>query len=375
MFEQLINHFFKYEFVYVFIFVALSFLLLAIIVNKQILKISFILLFSVFFSIFAIEFFLSLKMLPLNNNSQKHYTTHIFDESIDFSKLVRKKRLRYNENGQEYLFWNTDFIKKDKDNRIFVYNVYETTYQNGFRYTECDFDAEKNYVFLGCSFMYGLGVNDNQTLPYLFYKLSKFKIGVLNCGFPATGSNSALNIVQNNVVRKFIKQDKKIEKFIYLFIFDHIRRNFRNEFEKDIPGDNYIYEKGKFIGIKQPFGIFINNLEHSYIFRKFFLNLIEDKNKMFYEKYFINSLIKMNNIVENQYGSRLTIVLWMGANKGFDENSIKKLKNTNLDILMLPEFDDNYVIPHDGHPNEKANREIAELLLKHFEEQDKKHEK
>lgn len=283
--------------------------------------------------------------------------------------------MKYNENGQEYLFWNTDFIKKDQDNRIFVYNVYETTYQNGFRYTECDFDTEKNYVFLGCSFIYGLGVNDNQTLPYLFYKLSKFKIGVLNCGVPGTGSNSALNILQNNVVRKFIEQDKKIEKFIYLVIFDHIRRNFRDEFEQDNPADNYIFANNKFIKICQPFSFFTDTFARSYIFRKFFFNLIKDNGQTFYKEYFINSLFKMNDIVENCYNSKLTVIFWDHGGYVWDNDFIEKLKNKNLDILVLPEFDDSCFIPNDGHPNEKANRKIAKILLKHFEEQDKKNEK
>lgn len=374
MLEQLINHFFRYEFVYVFIFCAILFLLLAAIVKKQILKITSIFLFSIFFSIFASEFFLSLKMRPLNDQSQKIFTMYFFDESIDYSKLERKKHLRYDVNGQQFHFLDTDFIKKDKDNRIFVYNAYETKYQSAFRYTESNLKDGIYYIFLGCSFMYGLGLNDNQTLPYFFSKILDYKFGVLNCGIPASGSNSALNILESGIFKRMVKKVNKIKHFIYLGMAAHPLRNFTNEFS-DESSDNYVYTNNKFIKVCQPFSFFTDTFARSYIFRKIFLNLIENKNRDFYEDYFINSLLKMNDIIEKKYDSKFTVLLWMGEELKFETEFIEKLKSTNLDILVLPEFDRSYLIHNDEHPNEKANREIAKILLKHFEEQDKKNEK
>lgn len=371
MFEQLINHFFKYEFVYVFIFISLSFLLIAIIAKKQTLKIIFMLLFSIFFSLFVVEIFLSLQMPLPKTQFPKEITEQILNNNIDVLKLTKNKHLRFDINGKEYHNGYMDFIKNDNDKRVLVYDVYETTYQNMFRYTKSDLSADKKYVFLGCSFMYGLGLEDNQTLPYCFSKMLNYECGVLNCGVAGVGSNTVLNILQSNIVGKFIKQNKKIEKFIYLAMTDHPIRNFTDHFLGK-SSDNYIYEKDEFIKTEQPFEIFIGTFAKSYIFKKIFLNLIEDKNKDFYEEYFINSLLKMNDIIENQYNSKFTVLLWMGEGLKFEKNFIEKLQNIGLDILVLPEIDASYFIPNDGHPNEKANKEIAEILLKHFQEQDKK---
>ncbi len=364
MLEQLINHFFRYEFVYVFIFCTILFLLLTVIIKKQILKITSIFLFSVFFTLFIVEFFLFLRMDPLNNTSKKLFAIHIVDKNIDFLKLDIKKYLRYAKNGIQ-----------DGEDKFFLYNGNETTYQNGFRYTKCNFDNGLDYVFLGCSFVYGLGLEDNQTLPYLFSKMLNYEYGILNCGVSGCSSNTALNIIKSDILKKFMKKNKNIKHFIYFFIPWQPIRNFTNEFSSTQSSDNYIYEKGKFIKAKQPFGTYMEIFGRSYLFRKIFLNLIENKNKDFYEEYFINSLLQIRDIVKNKYNSKFTVLLWNKPRSLFNGYVIDKLIKTDIDYISLPEFGAEYVIPNDGHPNEKANREIAKLLLKHFQEQDKKNEK
>ncbi|MDD5021226.1 MAG: hypothetical protein PHR82_03695 [Endomicrobiaceae bacterium] len=296
----------------------------------------------------------------------------IFNEKIDISDLNKRRHLKYNLNNKEYHFLNTDLVRKE--NEANVYDVYETRYQNGFRYTKSDLGADKEYIFLGCSFTYGVGLEDTQTLPYIFSKKLNYKYGVLNCGVSGSGSNTALNMLKSDILKFFIKQDKPIKHFIYMAIYDHITRNFTDEFSYK-SSDNYVYENNKFIKIRQPFGFFTDTFARSYIFREFFLDFIENKNETFYENYFIKSLEEMDSIIKEKYNSKFTVLLWNDEQFCFEKEFIEKMQSTNLDFIILPKFTYKYIIPNDVHPNEKANEEIAKILLKHFEEQDKKDEK
>ena len=52
----------------------------------------------------------------------------------------------------------------------------------------------------------------------------------------------------------------------------------------------------------------------------------------------------------------------------------EKLKETNLDLIFLPEYFNekgSYKLEHDGHPTAKANKEIAEILYNHINKKDK----
>ncbi len=371
MLEQLINHFSKYEFVYIFIFVALSFLVLSVVIKKQALKIIFMFLFSVFFAVTVVEYLLSLDMMSLSRQSQRKNIERICVDCKNVSELKINKYARYDINGKQYQYLDTKVVE-NIINKIFLRNVYETQYPNGFRYTKNDFNKQIEYIFFGCSFVYGLGLEDNQTLPY-FFSLLNDDAGVLNCGVIGSGTNTILNILQSNVLDKFIEKNSAKKYFIYLAIPEHINRNFTNEFLNE-PSDIYVYDNNKFIKNKYPFGFFNNLFVRSYIFRKLFLNLIDNNNKMFYQEYFINSLLKINAIIENQYRSNFIVVLWNEDESMFNGYIMDALKKTKINYIILPEFDSGYLIENDGHPNEKANKKIAEFLLRHFE-QDKKHEK
>ena len=216
-------------------------------------------------------------------------------------------------------------------------------------------------------FTFGLGVNDNETLPYYFSEKFGFKENVINCGVCGLASNTALSILNNKFFSPLINKNSKIKHFFYSMIEHQIYRNFVYE-NQDIGwcNDGYLYKNNKRY-IPTMIGKMKYIFARSYIFRKVFLQTVNKIFKKYYEDYMIKSLEEMNRIVKEEYKSRLTIIVWPDD---YGERFMAKLKETGLDLIFLPKYfaseEDGYRIKYDGHPTAKANKEIAEILYSHI---------
>lgn len=88
---------------------------------------------------------------------------------------------------------------------------------------------------IGCSFVYGTEINDNETLAYQLQKLTKRK--VYNYGYQAQGVQHVVYKLQDSPV--FKEQNIVPEYVIYVFITDHLNRMYLNHFTYDDP-EKYI---------------------------------------------------------------------------------------------------------------------------------------
>ncbi len=353
-------HFLNYEFGYIFLLCSLIFLIFSFLIKIKALKKTCIIFFSFFLSLTFVELILSLYMQKPQMEKKENYiyklenfTTHQVREI----KLIDGK-------GNMSAFYNSDG-SSDFGGCQKIYDVCYTMFGNGFRYTKCDYKSKEAYVFLGCSFVFGAGVNDNETLPYFFSEETSFKSNVLNCGCISKASSTSINILQNDTIGEFLK-DVEIKHFFYSFVGDHIERNFRIE-TSTCCMDNYKFINNRFSRIPQPFGTIKVAFARSYIFRKVFLRQIDKHNRRFYENYMIESLKEMEKIIKEKYKSKLTILVW----KYFlEKDLIKKIKQTNLDVIFIDQSlnseESGYSIPFDGHPTAKANKEIAQYLYNKY---------
>lgn len=360
--ELIIKHFIDYEFVYIFLFCNLVFFISVIYIKNKFLRIINIILFSVFFGLFLFEFVLSFQMDKfefskpyehISNESKNVYIQHkIYVEDEHGNKL------RY---GFENKLDKERFLKKKKYNKI--YDVTCSIRTDGFRSTKGNPLSKQTYVFLGCSFTFGDGLNDDETLPYYFSELMNFKLNVLNFGVIGKGTNLAISILNNDLIYKYA--DKDADKyFVYSLIQAHASRPF--DLVRYGGSDNWIYKDNEWIKTSsmQPFARIKVFFARSFIFRKIFLVIIDESNKEFYERYLINSLKEINRTVEQKYNSKLTIIVWPEVG----ETIVNELTNEKIDIIILPKYliEHQYKIPYDGHPNAKANKEIAEILYQHI---------
>jgi len=334
--------FLNYEFVFIFFFFSTVFFILTTYIKKQTFRIVLLGAFSVFLSLAICEYILSFK----DSYSTPWFFTIKHIENINAINITFDKGI----NNRRF----TNNLEKEED-------VVYSQYDNKLRYTKGKINSENTYVFLGCSFVFGTGLNDENTVTYYFSKLMNFTANVINCGIPGHSINTSKYILNNDLVYDLCP-NKKINHFFYFLIYDHIPRNFRIL----DPSDNMLYENGKYSRVKQPLGIFKIIFAKSYIFNKIFLPVIEQHNTLFYEEYMIESFESINKIIEDKYSSKLTIIIW----PEFDQAFIDKLNNKNFDVIVLPEYFNSETsgckIPNDGHPTAKANKEIAQILYNHI---------
>lgn len=356
----LIIHFLNYEFVYIFLLSSIIFLFLSIFIKQKIIKKLSLVIFSVFFAFSILEYSLSFtngKFMPLDyfgtfNKIERNKISSF--EEIGFLSQNKFKWIYFADNRKN----NVDL----KDKKI-LYDVKYSVYNNGFIYTKSNNLSDKTYIFLGCSFTFGEGLNDNETLPFYFSRIYNFEKNVINCGVKAKSINTALGILDNGVFLPLMNKNSKIECFFYSLIKDQIYRNFRAYNPSDIKNYN-----GKTWNInKQPYGLIKSLFARSRIFIKLILPVIDDINKEYYEDYMIKSLKEMNKIIEEKYNSKLTVIVWPDD---YGERFIKELKETKLDLIFLPEYfnseEKGYKIKYDKHPTAKANEEIAKMLYNHI---------
>lgn len=363
--EIIINHFLDYEFVYIFLFSSLFLLLISIFVKNKIIRIISIFLFSILFVLLFFEIILS---FVVSKNVDFSFNDRIMNVNHS-RKIVRHRQLFVldKKTGEEFVLSDSNISDKsfDDENYLKIWDMNFSTFEKTFfRYTKCNEFSKEAYVFLGCSFVFGEGVSDDETLPYYFSNKLDFKYNVINYGIAGKGSNTALSILNTG-----LNKNIQYKHFFFSLISDLIYRNFRLYH----PNDKFLFVDDKVKKVSYPYFKLVDIFKRSYIFRKVFLPQIEHYNRKFYDYYMIKSLEYMNKIVEEKYNSKLTILVWPDKYNKPDKYSeifMKKLKEANLDLIFLPEYfndkEKEYRIKNDVHPTAKANEEIAEILYNHI---------
>ncbi len=359
------EYFSGYQFVYIFLFGGFVFLSLAAFVKSKKIKLVCLALFSVLVTMAFAEFILALKIK--SKGTFENYPKRAF--SLRDNIVYDKRQMHViDKNGIKIKCPGRSTAAGEK----IIYDCIVSRYCNGFRYTKCNLNSDKNYIFLGCSFTFGEGLSNDMTLPHYFSGLADFKNNVLNCGLEGRSTNSAISVMNSGIISRFVNKNSKTEYVVYSLISDHIARNFRTFTSGSSPGDNHMFKEGKWIRAAQPFGIFKIIFAKSYIFNTIFLQHIDKYNESYYEDYMIDSLKKLNEITKTKYNGKLIVMVWPDLNK--ITRFMNKLKNTDLDLIFIPKYfeDDEYKIAEDGHPNGKANLEIAKILMAHIESKDNK---
>lgn len=239
--------------------------------------------------------------------------------------------------------------------------------------------VERFVVLGGCSFTYGNGLNDVDTINNYIAQLSD-KVYPYNYAVGATGMNVLLSMI---IHTKFSEQiPEKEGDFVYIYIPAHVQRALgywpslafskRNPyFEEDENG--HLVQNGSFETGRS----FLTKLIETVALllpQKFLAN--RDFPRIF--DFAFNRACKMVVEAKEQWQKQypesrfLTYFHPMG---GEDEKMEKCLKENNVDTLVGKEFTFPYeeaTVPLDGHPNGKANKVIAAEILNWLMQNEKK---
>lgn len=301
----------------------------------------------------------------------------VFSGTFADNKLVSGKKDLLGFGPAEDTCFKVTAIRKQNDSLI--YNVVYS-FKNGQRIVPENNDSAINQaVFLGCSYVFGDGLNDNQTLPYFFSQFSSAtekQFDVQNYAFSGYGAHQAYMITTEKLLKNKQKPLQEGSIVIYYFIPSHIERA-AGSVIWDVFGPWYEVENGQIVlkGTFDDKNLFRENYvtkrltsiwQNSNLYKSFFQPKTTQKDVQR-----VMEMIKQMNFEFSRKKIRFIVVV--GSFNSTDENHdmIKStLYSNNIEHYfidsIIPSFQKkkaSYTIIGDGHPNEKFNIELARYLV------------
>jgi hypothetical protein len=269
-------------------------------------------------------------------------------------------------NGPEYGFLNQPNSDLREEIRDFDHVVFDQTYhidEFGRRLTGKPISSKHFIALFGCSFTFGVGLKDEQTLSADLAK--DLKTQTYNYGIPGGALNQALYRFKTENIRKQIPQKNGI--FIYLPIESHIsrvtgsypsvvwmkttpyyvRKNGHMEYDGTIgsahPYLSWFYEKvGKILDDGSGSRQFPKYFQSDY---NYFCDLTEDFGK---------------EVIKQFPGSKFIVVNHPIAS--IPKEAVACLEKRNIQVVNLPFEKGELPRLADNHPAAGANEKIANAL-------------
>lgn len=244
---------------------------------------------------------------------------------------------------------------------------------------------KKPIIVSGCSYAYGAGVEENETLAANLSRL--LKSPVYNIGTSGTSIQHAILTVENHYIDNIIKD---ANYFIYIFIGDHFMRVIGDEpFDAYTPRPVFVPRNGKLHLKYYIFPLWDESSLVYYLKMSFYRKMIIKHNKSF-EKYLFD-LVKMHFMLLNEDikainpNIKLVVLLYKDDYTYvplLESPRWSEYKDLGIEVVdisqYLPEiFDDthnkiedsrcftneDYCVHFDGHPNARAWTKVADLLV------------
>jgi hypothetical protein len=233
-------------------------------------------------------------------------------------------------------------------------------------------------VFLGCSFTFGQGVNDSETLPYRVGALCNSS--TLNLGSIGYGLHQVYKIFLD----EFAYANNNGRLFVYTMIPDHVLRasglyDWSPGPSFQLAGDSLIYS-GSLPSINYQAAYYCS-LFGCFTFIQDMIINIQDKQRakrvspQEYEKAFM--MIRKMDQYSKMSGGHFLVLFWDNISEEGDPNryyrqilqdKLDSLGKSGIDIIKASDIfhinDPKYYIPNDGHPDAMAYDTVAKYLVK-----------
>lgn len=223
-------------------------------------------------------------------------------------------------------------------------------------------------AFFGCSFAFGQGLNDDQTMPSYFVQASHGRYAGFNFAFVGYGPHQMLREIETGRMASIVKRPSLV---IYEAIPDHVRRLDGYD-EWDRYGPRYVLDHGS-AHYAGPFHRDADKLAP--LMRRCwtcqFIKAHAKWRRSPSEVALFTAVVSQaRDLVERRYGARFVVVLW--DNSGKPGELIQGLAAKQITVYRVTEIipdlktdRSKYVIsPFDPHPNAAANRLIGEYLAR-----------
>ena len=228
-----------------------------------------------------------------------------------------------------------------------------------------DNSKEKSIVFTGCSFAYGQGLKETETLPYLISKMTSHP--VYNLGIVSAAINHTISMLKLGIFEEKVKQEPAVVIYIYsdFHIYRLVMPNIifePNEYLYKIKKDELVKKRPPFIVSR----FIILSLIREHLI--YFLSKYNLKYNVYLKKLLKIHILSMNKILLDKYPNTKFIIIVYNNSPNF-ETIEQELEKQGIIIIRVNQdfgidtFDNKYVLD-DGHPNAEVWQIIAPKLYK-----------
>lgn len=278
--------------------------------------------------------------------------------------------------------WQIKLQEIDSNNQIpGKYNTITTLAKSGYRVTPLsenlkEENIERETLFLGCSFVFGTGVEDYQTLPFHYQSLLSNE-KAYNLGVGGYGPTENLAHMMN--IDKIIDDDlHEAPTAIFVFFDDHIMRTtlgmshmmWTTIRSVQVPKFN---DNDEIIGVDylrnvDPLRYFLFTLmQTSRFIRILFLELAEENNptdiKRVYAEEDINYTLKVIEKTQKEFYKRFPKGKFYVFNlQEYSYPFSEQFKKHNLNVINKARYDFDPKRLKDGHFSDEGNKFFAQYL-------------
>jgi hypothetical protein len=255
--------------------------------------------------------------------------------------------------------------------RTLLYDVKYTIDDNGLR-TQGEAYRSPRALFFGCSFTFGEGVADDETLPSAFQR--RTGLTAVNFGFHGYGPHQMLRALEIEMPRKMGHADAAA--VTYVALPGHMDRSAgRSPWDRHGPRYRVVDGRLRFEG---PFSTLPTPVEKLLGQWMLFSSLRDRLNELVHDEQkdretYAAIVVEANRLVQAHYGVPLQVLLWDvdpdpdAMYKERAEWIKRELTRRGVRVVSLSERapqlgERRYYIPIDGHPNGAAYAEAAGVL-------------
>ena len=264
--------------------------------------------------------------------------------------------------------------------------IYDVTYSiddHGLRITpgvKASTAPRGAFLFFGCSFTFGEGLNDDETLPYDFARELGFAYPVVNLGFSGYGPHQMLKRIESGMLDAVVSGP--VRAAVYVALPSHVDRAAGRAWWDPV-GPKYLLDSqgiaryaGPFMSVPEPLvPMFYQLLQRIETGPSLLAGRVVDlvlsaraDDLPLRIRTFTGIVARAAQLLKERYRAKLSILYW-DDRSALSEAILTSLAASNFQTIKVSEIiplgrREAYQIPKDWHPTAAANELLAKELSK-----------